>query len=297
MITSSTAPLIASVIAWKSSISYEGVPSGVRAWMWIMVAPSSTARLASAAYSSGVYGIAGHCSRFATAPEIEHVTIAGSSNRLMSPPPRLAPPDEVPLEHQVDAHHGVAVDARVALARRGPVADRGRRAGDDVADVVADLQRQRSGADRAERHAVRRVDAEADPLVAHVEHLDVDLLLRGGVRLGPERPADEARGAAGVGAGQVAAGGRVDPARPGQDRQPQLGRMRARAHLDRGDATGARRDERGPVREQVAAVAVRARGLVGRRQLHAAERREDDRRLAAVVRVRLAAHQAAVPLR
>jgi uncharacterized protein (DUF849 family) len=32
----------------------DGVPSGVRAWMWIWDAPSSTARRASAAYSSGV---------------------------------------------------------------------------------------------------------------------------------------------------------------------------------------------------------------------------------------------------
>ena len=54
MITSSTAPRIASVIARKSSTSQEGVPSGVRAWMWICEAPSSTARRASAAYSSGV---------------------------------------------------------------------------------------------------------------------------------------------------------------------------------------------------------------------------------------------------
>src|SRR3954454_13804456 len=78
MITSSTAPRIASVIARKSSISYEGTPSGVRAWMWIIDAPSSTARLASAAYSSGVYGIAGHWSRFATAPLIELVITTGS---------------------------------------------------------------------------------------------------------------------------------------------------------------------------------------------------------------------------
>ena len=32
----------------------EGVPSGLRAWMWIMAPPSSTIRRASAAYSSGV---------------------------------------------------------------------------------------------------------------------------------------------------------------------------------------------------------------------------------------------------
>ena len=32
----------------------DGTPSGVRAWMWIWEAPSSTARRASAAYSEGV---------------------------------------------------------------------------------------------------------------------------------------------------------------------------------------------------------------------------------------------------
>ena len=42
------------MIARKSSTSYEGVPSGVRAWMWIIEPPSSTIRRASAAYSSGV---------------------------------------------------------------------------------------------------------------------------------------------------------------------------------------------------------------------------------------------------
>src|SRR3954453_18724407 len=88
--TSSTESRIASVIAWKSSISYDGVPSGLRAWMWIIDPPSSTTRRASAAYSSGVYGIAGHWSRFATVPEIELVMITGSSKRLTpaSPPGR-----------------------------------------------------------------------------------------------------------------------------------------------------------------------------------------------------------------
>src|ERR1700722_11308307 len=47
--------------------------------MWIIEAPSSTARLASAPYSSGVYGIAGHCSRLAITPEIEQVMTTGSS--------------------------------------------------------------------------------------------------------------------------------------------------------------------------------------------------------------------------
>ena len=79
MITSPASARIASVIARKSSISYDGTPSGVRAWMWIIAAPSSTARRASAPYSSGVYGIAGHWSRFATAPEIELVMITGSA--------------------------------------------------------------------------------------------------------------------------------------------------------------------------------------------------------------------------
>src|SRR4051794_40076600 len=53
--------------------------------MWIIEPPSSTIRRASAAYSSGVYGIAGHWSRLATAPEIEQVRITGSS-RLMAAP-------------------------------------------------------------------------------------------------------------------------------------------------------------------------------------------------------------------
>src|SRR5919109_1234972 len=68
-------------MARKSSISWLGVPSGRRAWMWIIAPPSSTIRRASAAYSSGVYGIAGHWSRFATAPEIAHVMITGSPIR------------------------------------------------------------------------------------------------------------------------------------------------------------------------------------------------------------------------
>src|ERR687887_2660224 len=83
MITSSTSERIASVMARKSSTSYDGVPSGRRAWMWIITPPSSTIRRASAPYSSGVYGMAGHCSRPATAPEIAHVMMTGSS-RLTS---------------------------------------------------------------------------------------------------------------------------------------------------------------------------------------------------------------------
>src|SRR3954466_3475336 len=86
MITSSTSALIASLIAWKSSISYDGTPSGLRAWMWIIDAPSSTTRFASAAYSSGVYGIAGHWSRLATAPLIELVITTGSLKLIRSLP-------------------------------------------------------------------------------------------------------------------------------------------------------------------------------------------------------------------
>src|SRR3954451_16301796 len=47
--------------------------------MWTCTPPSSTIRRASAAYSSGVYGIAGHWSRLASDPEIEQVMTTGSS--------------------------------------------------------------------------------------------------------------------------------------------------------------------------------------------------------------------------
>src|SRR3954452_23735047 len=74
---------IASEIAWKSSTSYEGAPSGRRACMWIIVPPSSTILRASTAYSSGVYGIAGHWSRLASEPEIEQVITTGSSTDMV----------------------------------------------------------------------------------------------------------------------------------------------------------------------------------------------------------------------
>src|SRR3712207_8878676 len=47
--------------------------------MWMCTPPSSTIRRASAAYSSDLYGIAGHCSRLASEPEIEQVMTTGSS--------------------------------------------------------------------------------------------------------------------------------------------------------------------------------------------------------------------------
>ena len=52
--TSPTSARMASVMARKSSTSWLGVPSGRRAWMWIIAPPSSTIRRASAAYSAGV---------------------------------------------------------------------------------------------------------------------------------------------------------------------------------------------------------------------------------------------------
>src|SRR4051812_21071153 len=79
MTSSETSARIASVIARKSSTAWLGVPSGRRAWMWIITPPSSAIRRASAAYSAGVYGIAGHWSRLASAPEIAHVMMTGSS--------------------------------------------------------------------------------------------------------------------------------------------------------------------------------------------------------------------------
>src|SRR3984885_8261395 len=47
--------------------------------MWMWTPPSSTIRRASAPYSSGVYGIAGHWSRLAMAPLIAQVITTGSS--------------------------------------------------------------------------------------------------------------------------------------------------------------------------------------------------------------------------
>src|SRR3954447_402483 len=82
---SPTSALIASVISRKSSTSYDGAPSGRRAWMWTWTPPSSTMRRASAAYSSGVYGIAGHWSRLASDPEIEQVMTTGSSRLKAAP--------------------------------------------------------------------------------------------------------------------------------------------------------------------------------------------------------------------
>src|ERR671921_2043631 len=101
--------------------------SGRRAWMWMCTPPSSTIRRASAAYSSGVYGIAGHWSRLASAPEMAQVMITGSSTDTRG---TLIHDHEV--EHrrlQVDEarhpeeHHQAPADdpaEEVALAARHP---------------------------------------------------------------------------------------------------------------------------------------------------------------------------------
>src|SRR3954469_25634432 len=154
MITSSTSARIAAVIARKSSISWLGTPSGVRAWMWICEPPSSTMRRASAAYSSGVYGIAGHWSRLAIAPLIEQLMTTGSSKRLMRAPPRARKtphpgrgrgrPPSVPVVRgppRSYRHHPVLLPGPLdALARRHPQAADDGGAGlarvDDVVDQV-----------------------------------------------------------------------------------------------------------------------------------------------------------------
>src|SRR5947209_13102687 len=53
--------------------------------MWTITPPSSAMRRASAPYSSGVYGIAGHWSRLASDPEIEQVMTTGSSRLKACP--------------------------------------------------------------------------------------------------------------------------------------------------------------------------------------------------------------------
>src|ERR1700746_1663898 len=97
--------------------------------MWIITPPSPTIRRASEAYSSGVYGIAGHCSRLAIAPEIEHVITTGSS-RLMERPSfrsRSYRHHPVALPRPLDAlalgHLQPTADRRARLARVDHVVD------------------------------------------------------------------------------------------------------------------------------------------------------------------------------
>src|ERR1039458_2804656 len=94
--------------------------------MWIITPPSSTIRRASAAYSAGVYGIAGHCSRLAIAPEIEQVMRTGSS-RLMRAPRVSYRHDPVTLPRPLDAlalgHLERSTDRRARLAGIDHVVD------------------------------------------------------------------------------------------------------------------------------------------------------------------------------
>src|SRR5690242_19377012 len=79
--------------------------------MWMWTPPSSTMRRASAAYSSGVYGIAGHWSRLAMAPEMAHVMTTGSLNMGSD---RHHP---VPLPRTI---HALALGHLERPAHRGP---------------------------------------------------------------------------------------------------------------------------------------------------------------------------------
>src|SRR5690242_12968570 len=108
-------------MATKSSTSYDGVPSGRRAWMWMCTPPSSTIRRASAAYSSGVYGIAGHWSRLAIAPEIAHVMTTGSSSIGSDRDHAVAFPGT--LDPLARGHLERAADRRPRLARVDHVVD------------------------------------------------------------------------------------------------------------------------------------------------------------------------------
>src|SRR4051794_17339533 len=87
--------------------------------MWMCTPPSSTIRRASAAYSSGVYGMAGHWSRFASEPEIEQVMTTGSSSAMKV----LSRQWEVPLPTLTDLYP--AGKQRVVRRRGAQAGDRG----------------------------------------------------------------------------------------------------------------------------------------------------------------------------
>src|SRR4051794_39651381 len=146
---------MASVIARKSSTACDGVPSGRRAWMWIITPPSSAIRRASAAYSAGVYGMAGHCSRPASAPDTAQVRMTGSSRLIARPgaPPRPS-----------DRGHAVASPRALHLLG------------------FCELER---ADDRRAR--LPRVDHVVDHAVARGD-VDVDEAAVGGDQLGPPGP-------------------------------------------------------------------------------------------------------------
>src|SRR3954452_23506851 len=127
--------------------------------MWICEPPSSTMRRASAAYSSGVYGIAGHWSRLAITPLIEQLMTTGSSKRLISSLPwsrlfRIAMQSR-PASYR---HHPMAV-ARLAhlLCLGHPQRLDDRRAGLAGVDDVVD-------------NRVARGDVWVDLLAHRVQH-------------------------------------------------------------------------------------------------------------------------------
>src|SRR4051812_14418402 len=111
--------------------------------MWMCTPPSSTIRRASAAYSSGVYGIAGHWSRFASEPEIEQVMTTGSSSAMKvlsrqweMPLPTLTdlyPAGKQRVVRRGDAH---PLDRRAAQVGLRPRVDVGRHGRELACDHV-----------------------------------------------------------------------------------------------------------------------------------------------------------------
>src|SRR4051794_29642066 len=101
--------------------------------MWIITPPSSTIRRASAAYSCGVYGIAGHWSRLASDPEIEQVMTTGSS-RLKARP--LS--QEVGSATSHLSERGARRQVRGRAATRLVLRRDDRRAAEDVVERVGD---------------------------------------------------------------------------------------------------------------------------------------------------------------
>src|SRR5579884_63108 len=109
--------------------------------MWMWTPPSSTIRRASAAYSAGVYGIAGHWSRLASAPEIAQVMTTGSSTDTARASsyrhdPALLP---WPLDLLAGRHLEPAADRGPRLARVDHVVDHVVAGGDVDVDDLAEV--------------------------------------------------------------------------------------------------------------------------------------------------------------
>src|ERR1700749_3545107 len=106
--------------------------------MWMCTPPSSTIRRASAAYSAGVYGIAGHWSRLAIAPEMAQVMMAGSSTLIGGASDRdHARPLERPLDPLARRHLQRPADGDSCLARVDHVVDHVVAGGDvDIDDLA-----------------------------------------------------------------------------------------------------------------------------------------------------------------